>query len=147
MDDFLQALTAGESLREMAGNRPLPLDDPECAWLVCAGSVDVFAVASLPDQAAGARAHLFRAGEGRLLFGVGPGDGPNLPNLLAVGLPGSQVAPVSLARLQALGSDPAFAGRVGALLDGWIEGLTAGLARRPAPQNGAPLHPDQEASL
>jgi NHLM bacteriocin system ABC transporter ATP-binding protein len=127
MPDWLSALADEGTTREVAGNAPLWLDDPDSAWLVRSGPVDVFAVPPPHDGVAGARRHLFRAEVGQLLCGVaGPQD---RPRLLAVGGPGSQV--VSLRREQLVG----LTGRpeLAALVNGWVRGLTAGVAHGRAP--------------
>lgn len=124
--DWLTALAEQGTPREIAGNTPLWLDDPNSVWLVCAGRIDVFAVPSLPEGRHGARRYLFRVTPGGLLCGVSQSEGDR-PRLLAVGGPGSEIVCLrreQLAALQKL--------ELASLLDGWIDELTAGLMlRRP----------------
>ncbi|OHB67469.1 MAG: NHLP bacteriocin export ABC transporter permease/ATPase subunit [Planctomycetes bacterium RBG_13_63_9] len=110
--------------REVAGNRPLVLDDPQRVGMVAVGHVDVFAVPLENGQPSGARVHVCRAEVGQLFFGTQPERATGL-GLIAVGTPDSQVLELPRASLQELDGDPA---ELAALLDAWIEGLTAGVA-------------------
>jgi NHLM bacteriocin system ABC transporter ATP-binding protein len=156
MQDVLEQFTAAATPREVAGNNPLPLDDPDGVWLVTAGRLDVFALPPSRDGVAGARVHLFRVETGQLLFGVGQAD----VALLAVGNPGSQVQRLPRQQLQAPAPQkdgtppvPDATARLGALLDGWVQGLTAGVVRGPhargaaVPKRLTILEPDRETRL
>jgi NHLM bacteriocin system ABC transporter ATP-binding protein len=147
MPDCLEIFAAEGTAREVTGNHPLFLNDPSRVWLVQSGRVDVFAVPLSGGQPAGARIHLFRAEAGQLLLGLAP-DGSAAPSgLLATGIPGCRVLRLSRARLGELARDPALAGPIAALLDGWIEGLTAGVARGRLPKQFTLLEPGKEVKL
>lgn len=61
----------------VAGNRPILLDDPEVAWYVEGGAVDVFLVEHVEGEAVSSSKHLLRAGEGCLIFGLGDKTPPS----------------------------------------------------------------------
>jgi ATP-binding cassette subfamily C protein len=137
MPDWLTALAAAGAPRDLAANAPVWLDDPDSVWLVCAGWVDVFAVPFDGEGQPGPRRHLFRAAVGGLLCGAGPAENhPGRPRLLAVGGPGARVAQLRREQLGALGSL-----ELAALLNGWIRGLTAGVARCRKPGKVTLLEP------
>src|SRR5436309_3575948 len=124
MPDWLIALAVQGTPREVAGNSPLWLDDPDSVWLIRNGRLDVFAVPRLPGGLLGARRHLFRSSIGGLLCGVAALD-PTRPRLLAVGGPGSEVVHLSREQAASLGGL-----ELAALLNGWIRSLTDGVALR-----------------
>lgn len=115
---------------EVAGNRPLPLDDPAGGWRIHDGAVEVFLVERLPDGRPGTRQHLFGLEAGAVLLGLDTAAALVPVSLLAVGLPGTRVERLDRDALLAT-SDGAAA------VDDWIAALSAGLARplaaRPRP--------------
>ncbi len=143
--DSPSLLPTGGPPRELAGNNPLPLEGGD-AWLVLAGRVDVFAVPPARDGVAGARTHLFRAGEGQLLFGVSSGETPGV-SLLAVGQPGTKVAHVDRGHLVELGRRPEGTALVAAALMPWVLGLTSSITRDPGAGKVIVLEPGREVCL
>jgi len=131
MPGWMELIESADPAQPIAGNRPLLLDDPQAAWLVRARTVDVFAVHLCDGEPAGARMHLCRCSAGQLLFGV-PRDAIGL---VAVGLPGSMVQRIPLVRLEQWAAGQASAAPLDALLENWIERLTAGIARARLPRN------------
>src|SRR5580700_9575506 len=91
MPGWLTALAARGTPKEIAGNSPLWLADPDGIWLIRTGWIDVFAVPMLPGGLPGPRRHLFRAVIGGLLCGMAALEGQGRPRLLAVGAPGAEV--------------------------------------------------------
>jgi ATP-binding cassette subfamily C protein len=132
--DGLTILEREGERRAVAGNRPLTLDDERVVWRVVAGQVDLFAAPLEAGQAVGPRRHLVRLAPGRLLFGSP--SGPAGLGLMAVGLPGTEVVGFPRSRLaECLEADR----RAIALLELWIQGVTASLARNPLPQRAVVL--------
>ena len=120
--------------------RPIPLDDHQTVWVVCAGWVDVFAV---PARGEGRRRHLFRVEAGQALFGVNC-EGHEV-TLLAVGGPDTQLVRVDRSRLQALGH---WAVEVGAaLIDRWVLQLSTAVARQLPPKESTQLEPVEALPL
>ena len=131
-----------------AHDTQMELDDPQVAWFVERGALDVFVAERRADGTgalAAPLAHLLRAGAGRLAFGVEPMADDDLA-LVAKGLPGSQLRRVPV-RMLAGGwshddADPdADAGAHGSQrprtpagdavleqIDAWIEGFSAAVA-------------------
>ena len=90
--DLLRVLDLLErDLLEVAGNRPLLLDDPDAVWLVAGGKVDLFAVELGPGNLDGARRHLRRLERGDALLGVDLGPAASALRLEARGTPGTRV--------------------------------------------------------
>ena len=122
-----------------AANRPLRLDDPEGAWLVERGTLDVFLVRVAGGMEEAPFRHLLRLEAGRLAFGATAGE----LRLVAKGLPGTGVRRLSAADLIAAtgaGADEllrVLAGHV----DHWIGAIVAAIAAEiePRPRPGGVL--------
>ena len=76
---------------DVAGNRPLLLDDLDAVWLLAGGKVDLFAVELGPGNLDGARRHLRRLERGDALLGVDLGPAASALRLEARGTPGTRV--------------------------------------------------------
>ena len=63
---------AVDQRRQFADSR---LDDPDVAWFVETGGLDIFLTEYRDGAPVSNAKHLLRAGPGRLVFGVGQGDG------------------------------------------------------------------------
>jgi len=141
MPTWLELFRREGVARAVAGNRPLVLDDPRRVWMIAAGRVDIFLVPMAGGEPVGSRVHLYRAEAGQLLFGCPTGDDTAL-GLLAVGAPGTEVYELSPSRREELeGSHTEWAG----LVDAWIEGLAAGVARRSQPAKTSLLTTEGES--
>jgi ATP-binding cassette subfamily C protein len=122
-------------------NRPLLLDDPETAWLLTSGRVQVFAVRRGGDAAA--RLPLFALADSALL--LPPPAGGDV-SLMVVGLDdGTEARPVPIAdvRSAATGADAEV---VGELIDDWLDALAASLERS-LPDDGRSLTPGEAVEL
>ena len=113
------AVSLGEAVAS-AGNRPIGLDDPQIAYFVERGSLDVFLTEYEDDHTTSSLKHVLRAGPNRMVFGVG-GD-----SLIAVakGLPGCQLRRV---RLESLLRDDISEALV-AQVDAWLAAFAAAVA-------------------
>lgn len=124
---------------EVGSNQPFLLSDREMAWIVYKGTLDLFAVRLEGDRITGARHHLLRLEPGQGCLGVGPGGGTEQDEgclgVLAVGSVGASVIRVRRTRLGELAVNPAFGGQVIAMLDGWVDGLSAALGGAIPPEN------------
>src|SRR5262249_52322002 len=118
--------------RDVTGNSPLPLDQPDSVWLIVSGRVDLFAVHTREGQPVGARIHLCRLDSGQLL--LGHGVGPAAAMVRAVGLPGSKVLQLPGVRLRELSADASMAESVALGLESWVESLTSGVAPASLPK-------------
>lgn len=123
------AIELGESV-PVAGNRPIRLDDPKIAWFVESGVLDVFLVEYQGQEQSSHAKHLLRAGEGRLVFGVGE-SGALVP--VAKGMPDCRLRRVVLIDL--LKYD--IAEQVSGQVDAWLTEFAAAVAKviepRPRP--------------
>ena len=113
------AVSLGEAVAS-AGNRPIGLDDPQIAYFVERGSLDVFLTEYEDDYTTSSFKHVLRVGPNRMVFGVG-GD-----SLIAVakGLPGCQLRRV---RLESLLRDDIGEALV-TQVDAWIAAFAAAVA-------------------
>jgi ATP-binding cassette subfamily C protein len=129
---------------EMAvgGNSPVLLSDPDAVYYVKSGRLEVFSVAVEDGQAVGTRHHFFTALDGDALFGMdldryGEGQG-----FLAVGMVGTRLLTLSQARLRQHVHQPDFAASLAPIVDRWVTGLSAGVARTIVPHPRADLQLD-----
>ena len=120
-----------------AANRPIGLDDPETAWFVEQGGLDVFLVEYRDGQPTSSLKHLIRAGEGRLVFGVGESGQPL--GVIAKGLQGSRIRRLRLEDLLNNDIGDALADQV----DAWVSEFAATVARQiePRPRAGLLVNP------
>jgi NHLM bacteriocin system ABC transporter ATP-binding protein len=132
-------------LVQVAGNRPVLLDDPELAWVVFSGYVDVFAVRLEDGKPVGARRHLFRSTDGAALFGMVLGG--RQVGLLATGAPGTQLLRVRRSGLERLGAAREFAGMVAELIENWVDGLSSGVDQDLPPRDYEPVEAGRELTL
>ena len=107
-----------------AGNLPLDMGDPQFAWFVDKGAVDLFLVEYRGGVEQSAPQHLLRADCGRLLPGVAPQEGPTTLGLIAKGLPGTVLRRLPVASLAAVGN-----AELAAHVDAWITDMSAMLSR------------------
>jgi NHLM bacteriocin system ABC transporter ATP-binding protein len=117
----------------VGGNAPVLLSEPDSVFFVKSGRLDLFTVAVEGGKPQGARHHFYSAGDGDALFGMdliryGEGQG-----LLAVGMVGTRLLKLSLSRLRAHLTDPAFAASLAPLVDRWVMGLSSGVVQTITP--------------
>ena len=107
-----------------AANLPVDMSDPECAWFVESGAVDVFLVERHDGIEQSAPQHVLRAGTGRLLPGVAPQIDETSLGLIAKGLPGTVLRCLPFSGLGTVrGADLAMQ------VDAWISDISTMLAR------------------
>ncbi|MBF0307092.1 MAG: hypothetical protein HQL41_15725, partial [Alphaproteobacteria bacterium] len=117
--------SAGEP-QALEGGRRLPLDQPDRAWLVEGGAVDIHA---RQRDGGGMRDFLFQVPAGGLLFG---GEAhPDLA-LMAMAGPDVRLHPLSL---PGAGLSTEAARVLAPKVDDWIKGLAAALARAVVPRD------------
>ncbi len=117
------AVSLGEPIAADA-NRPIRLDDPQTAWFVEQGWLDVFLVEYRDGEPTSGLKHLLRAGQGHLVFCVGEWGGQL--GTIAKGLPNSRVRRIRLEDLRSNGVDDALADRV----DIWLSQFAATVSRQ-----------------
>lgn len=126
----------------VAANRPTPLNDPDIAWFVECGAVDVFAAEYVDGQIQSAFKHVFRLEPGRVAFGVEERQAGDSLRLVAKGLAGTQLRRLPFpALLKAMAATEGAGDLARALVvqvDAWIEDFAAVVARdivpRPSPK-------------
>jgi len=129
---FLIRLRYSErGLVEARRDRPFVLADPNLAWVVYSGSVDVFAVQVDGGQPCGPRQHLFRVEAGGALFGMDLSSRDT--GLLLVGGPGAKLVKVSQARLREMLAKDLDKDALAGLVEDWVTRLSrAVIATLPA---------------
>lgn len=117
-------------LINVEGRQPIPLTDPQTAWVVYTGRLDVFTVPLEQGKIAGIRRHLLRAEAGQVVLGLGADGEADVQPIafLAVGGPETRVVQVPRARLEELAQEPEFSAHVVRMLEGWVQGLAQALA-------------------
>jgi len=131
---FVREMGYNPELVVRAGsNNPFLLDGHDKAWIVYAGKVDVFAVQVRDGQPASGRRHLFRAEPGQLLLGMDLASYRRDIGLLAVGVAGTRLIRLERSRLETVAQDDDYLDDITALVNGWVNGLSAGLAQNLRP--------------
>jgi NHLM bacteriocin system ABC transporter ATP-binding protein len=130
-DSLVHAWSETADAQPSADNRaPLSLANADAAWLVTAGTVDIFYTRSN-----GAREFVLRVPSGHMFFGW-----KDARALIAVGGPDTRVLATTRAHLLELAHDNAVCTLIAALCDAWIQALCAAVtATSPAPQVPAAL--------
>jgi hypothetical protein len=115
------------------GDRPLRLDDPDQAWLIRAGQVELFLVSLDPDGSEGARHHLATLATGGLLLGIAADD---LTGFALLGVPhvDTDLLQLPFALLQAESRAAAVIPALAPALDLWLHALSHGMARWATPR-------------
>ena len=126
----LVASEVGEPVA-VAGNLPIRLDDPEVAFYVESGAVDVFLVERVDGEAVSSSKHLLRAGEGRLVFGVGEKCPPL--STVAKGLPDTSLRRVAVSALIEHADGDELAARVDEWIGAFASTVAAQIKPRPQP--------------
>ncbi|HEY1109236.1 MAG TPA: ABC transporter transmembrane domain-containing protein, partial [Opitutaceae bacterium] len=88
-----------------------------------------------------ARSHFFSVATGHILLGIAPPPEERARGLLAVGLVGTRLRRLPFARLNQLARDPAHTAAMARLMDGWVAGLSAGVARDVVPRTQLLIEP------
>ncbi|MCY3815638.1 MAG: ATP-binding cassette domain-containing protein [Gammaproteobacteria bacterium] len=107
-----------------AGNLPLDLSNPQMAWFIEKGAVDLFLVERKDGVQQSAPEHLLRAESGRLLPGVAPQAKETSFALTAKGLPGTVLRQLPVSDL---GEIPHS--ELAANIDAWVTDMSAMLSR------------------
>ncbi|QLA19101.1 NHLP bacteriocin export ABC transporter permease/ATPase subunit [Desulfolutivibrio sulfoxidireducens] len=95
MSSLFTQLAGNAPTQSVSGKTPFRLDDPDSVWLVVKGHLDVFAVPLARGELRGPREHLFSADSEDVLVGHSSPAGDRGQVLLAVGVPGTEVARIS----------------------------------------------------
>ncbi len=107
-----------------AGNLPLEMDDPQFAWYIDNGAIDLFLVERKDGVEQSAPQHLLRADAGRLVPGVAPQEGDTTFGLVAKGLPDTTLRRLPVAHLGEI-RNKELADQV----DAWLMDVSAMLSR------------------
>ena len=112
-----------------AGNLPLDMGDPQFAWFVDKGAVDLFLVEHRNGIEQSAPQHILRADSGRLLPGVAPQAGNTTLGLIAKGVLGAVLRRLPITSLAAVHN-----AELAEQVDAWIIDVSAMLSRDARPR-------------
>ena len=107
-----------------AGNLPVDMSDPEFAWFIESGAVDLFLVERQGGVEQSAPQHMLRASAGRLLPGAAPQDDVTSLGVIAKGLPGTVLRRLPVSRLAEIPGT-----ELAEQVDAWLVDIAAMLVR------------------
>jgi len=108
---------------EAGANAPVRLDDPDSAWIVESGSVDVFVIKAAEDSTSN-RHYLWTVDDGGFLLGMDVSRSSAGHQLLAVGIGGTRLRRLPVARLGELAADPEARPLILDLFEGFVTRLS-----------------------
>jgi NHLM bacteriocin system ABC transporter ATP-binding protein len=123
-----------------------PIHDPQKVWLVESGDVDLFLIQIRDGEAAGARHHLLRIGQGKAIFGAGLPPASSL-QLLAAPTPDSRITVMPLSRLKERLASQKEGDHGAALLEDWIFALSRVAAGKAWPKTYEFLEPGRTRTV
>ena len=131
-------ITTHGTRRELDASAPLPVSNPDRAWFVAEGRLDVFLVREGGELG---RDHCFSTTSGQVLYGLDPVDGHSL---LAVGVPGTVICEIGRDVLARAPEKERVR-----LVEDHLDNLARGLvgAIEATPQASVPLLPDADAPM
>ena len=131
-------ITTHGTRRELDASAPLPVSNPDRAWFVAEGRLDVFLVREGGELG---RDHCFSTTSGQVLYGLDPVDGHSL---LAVGVPGTVICEIGRDVLARAPEEERVR-----LVEDHLDNLARGLvgAIESTPQASVPLLPDADAPM
>ena len=121
------AVACGEPV-EVGSKEPVRLDDPQVAWFVERGGLDVFLLEHADGETVSSPSHMLRVGSGGLAFGLPETPAPLIG--VARVLPGSKLHRVRLSELL----DRVRGGDVVDQIDAWVSDFSAAVARKIEPR-------------
>ena len=138
---------AGEAVT-LGGSQVLLLDQPEWAYFVAEGHVEVFTATLRDGRPLGARQHFITVSAGQLFFGL-PGGVVGDAGFLATGKAGTHVRRLPRADLARRAADARARPHLVALVEQWLLALEARLTREvfPRPDCQVRLAPGTPARL
>jgi len=147
LDLFLLNLRYKEGrLVEAEGNQPILLDDPDSAWVVYSGTIDLFAIPCPDEENLGAPEHLFRSKAGQLFLGINP-DTQGSIRLLMRGTTGTRLIRLAKSRLWELAHQFEFSDIISTMCMEWVLGLAAAIGRELPPKECLQLDAGQSYQI
>src|SRR5579872_5444193 len=145
---FLMRLSYKEGrLLPLEGNGLLVLDDPDSAYVVFVGSVDIFSVRTEDGEVVSPRRHVARLEPGQVFFGMGRDADAVEMRLLASGVVETRVLRIPQAALRELAQEPEFADYVAASLDRWVAALSGSIAVAIPPREPVQIEAEERIEL
>lgn len=125
---FLLRLRYKEGRLFKAGhNRPIILNNPNHAWVIYKGKIDIFAVPLINGQIAGTRTHIARLEAGSFFFGLDFSEQTGLVGLLAIGTMETETVRLKRERLEELGKEEGIREHILQGVEQWVITLYTGV--------------------
>lgn len=138
------ALFADADVQAGGSDKPFALTTDD-AWLVEAGSVDLFA--RTHDERRARRAHLVRIEAGQMIVGLGTATRDSTHHLVAVSTAGARLRRLPIAVLRARARRAEALSTLQQLADGWVETLCTGWRADGAPSQCTELDAGTELAV
>lgn len=142
----IDVLFESGSVCDVAGNKPLTLDDSSVVWQVVQGPLEVFATTLEDGAPVGPRVYVCTLDSGQLMFGVSPAS-PDGAAFVALGTSGCQARRVPRERLRDALRELSAIEEFGPRLDQWISELSAAATREQARKNLSLLQPGSRMAV
>jgi ATP-binding cassette subfamily C protein len=137
----------GGRLLNVEGNKPILLNDPESAWVVYSGTIDLFSVPVEGDTVVGTRTHLFRSDAGQLLLGIDGSAGESDVSLLVSGTPGTRILQLQRSKLLEMAENIEYESLIVSMLNDWVTALSLAVFNEILPKDYLLLEPGHELEL
>ncbi len=157
-ENFIELLRSSGKELEVGGNQPVPMDQAQKVWFVESGKVEVFAIRDSIESGRPNRTHIVTVTEGQMLFGIAAKkrqrlfgsaalDNERAARLTAIGLRGTRLIELELAKLMELAREEELAPPLTELIEEWLMGLFGTVPRSAAPKHFEELFPGREVPL
>lgn len=134
-------------LKVVGGNTPFLLDNPDKAWFVHTGKLEIFSVEVEEGRARGSRHHFFSAIPGDMVFGMDLENYGLGLGFLAVGAHNTHIYELPMDRFHELAAQKEWFDQAVGMMDRWVNGLSYGISRDIDFRTDEMLEPGQATML
>ena len=140
--------TIGEE-QTLRTNEAFLIGDPGYLWFIASGQIELFVVQTEGDEPVGARTHFATFNPGSVMLGMDFGQYGQSSGFLATSSDRTQIYKISRDKLRTLARDREYTLAVGELINGWLQTLSASVAKdiRPRPKPDELLSGGKETKL
>ena len=140
--------TIGE-VKTLRTNEAFLIGDSEYFWFIASGQIELFVVQTMEDEPVGPRTHFATFNPGSVILGMDFSLYGQSSGFLATSSDSTQIYKISRDKLRVLARDREYTLAVGELINGWLQTLSASVARdvRPRPKPDETLTGGKETQL
>src|ERR1700720_2307675 len=120
--------TIGEE-KTLRTNEAFLIGDPQYLWFILSGQIELFVVQTMEDEPVGPRTHFATFNSGSIILGMDIGLYGQSSGFLATNSERTQIYKISRDKLRALAREREHILAVGELVNGWLQTLSASVAR------------------